>query len=180
MRRTPLLFLLALPVAAAAFFGKSALVREAVDVFAPAAPDRPAYAAPPAPAGASPGGGEADLLALMRAASVDEGAKVFRRCGACHKLDPTARALGPHLVGVVGRPVGAVPGFDYSEALAALEARWTPESLSAFLADPKGWAPGTAKTLAPMEDAADRAAVIVYLNAIAPEPAPIFAVLPVD
>ena len=36
---------------------------------------------------------------------------------ACHKLDG-ANAVGPHLDGVVGRPVGSVEGFSYSDAMA--------------------------------------------------------------
>ena len=51
----------------------------------------------------------------MAAADVAKGATVFKKCAACHKPDG-AHAVGPHLNGVVGRPVGSVEGFSYSDA----------------------------------------------------------------
>lgn len=178
MRRT-LLFVIALPLAAALWFGKGEVVGAALWILGPSAPETPAYAVA-APERAPSARSAPDLSSLLRAASVEAGGDVFRRCAACHRLDPDQPAMGPHLLGVVGRPVASVEGYDYSDALAGRGGDWTPEALSAFLADPKGWAPGTKKTLSPMEDAADRAALIVYLNAMAPEPAPIFAAAPAD
>lgn len=59
---------------------------------------------------------EVDFATLMIEADVDKGAKVFRKCTACHKVDGTD-ATGPHLNGVVGREIASVGGFGYS-------ARW--------------------------------------------------------
>jgi cytochrome c len=89
---------------------------------------------------------------------------VFGKCKACHKIDGT-NGVGPHLDGVVGRDIASVEGFAYSDALSGLEGTWTPETMEAFLANPKGYAPGTKMTFAGLPKVADRANVIAYLAA---------------
>ncbi|MEM8732367.1 MAG: c-type cytochrome [Pseudomonadota bacterium] len=63
------------------------------------------------------------------------GKKVFRKCGACHKIGEGAKnASGPHLNGIVGRTMGSVEGFRYSPTFKAAhdEGRiWDEESLTA-------------------------------------------------
>ena len=102
----------------------------------------------------------------MAAASVDNGAKVFRKCTACHKVEAGANATGPYLYGVVGRDIDAAQGFAYSGALEAVAEVWTPENLYAFLEDPKGWAPGTTMGFAGLNKSEDRADVIAYLDSL--------------
>ena len=36
------------------------------------------------------------------------GEQVFRKCQACHSLDPARSTVGPHLQGVLGRTAGTV------------------------------------------------------------------------
>jgi cytochrome c len=69
---------------------------------------------------------------------VQAGANVFNRCSACHQIGPGARnAVGPHLNNLVGRAVASVPGFDYSDALAALGARtWSSALVADYIAAP--------------------------------------------
>ena len=53
--------------------------------------------------------------------------------------------IGPNLFGIVGRSIGDVEGFAYSNALATLgqkNAAWTPELLMSFLANPAEAIPG--------------------------------------
>jgi len=107
---------------------------------------------------------ETPLPVLLASASVDDGAKVFRKCSACHKLEDGANAVGPHLWGVVGREVGAVADYGYSGALNEQADAWTFAALNAFLENPKGWAPGTSMGFAGLSKPEDRAAVIAYLN----------------
>ena len=107
---------------------------------------------------------ETPLPVLLASASVDDGAKVFRKCSACHKLEDGANAVGPHLWGVVGREVGAVADYGYSGALNEQADEWTFANLNAFLENPKGWAPGTSMGFAGLNKPEDRAAVIAYLN----------------
>ncbi|SEM74800.1 cytochrome c [Loktanella fryxellensis] len=98
----------------------------------------------------------------LAAADATAGEGVFRNCRSCHALDG-ADGVGPHLNGVVGRPVQAVDGFGYSGALIEVADAWTEENLYNFLEDPQGWAPGTSMGYAGLSDPADRANLIAYL-----------------
>ncbi len=102
---------------------------------------------------------------ILAQADPAKGEKTFGKCKACHKIDGTD-ATGPHLNGVVGRPIGSVPGFGYSGALAEHGGEWTPENLQAFLAKPKEWAPGTKMSFAGLKKVEDRANVIAYLQSL--------------
>jgi cytochrome c2/ABC-type phosphate transport system substrate-binding protein len=109
------------------------------------------------------------------AADAERGALVFRRCAACHAVDEPVNRIGPHLLGVVGRTAGTVPGFSYSAALAGSGIVWTEANLDGFLADPRGFIPGTRMVFAGLSDPADRADVIAFLAQIdgpPPDPGP--------
>ena len=108
---------------------------------------------------------EIDFAALMEAADPGKGEGVFRKCSACHKVDGTD-AVGPHLNGVVGREIASIGGFNYSGALSGKDGVWAPEELSAFLTNPKGYAPGTTMGFAGLKKPEDRADVIAYLDGL--------------
>ena len=103
--------------------------------------------------------------AALLAAAPD--AAVFAPCAACHAMEPGRNSpAGPTLHGIVGRPVAAERGFNYSPALrrfAAGNPRWTRELLDRFLADPEGLVPGTEMGFVGMSDAARRRALIDWL-----------------
>lgn len=103
---------------------------------------------------------------LMASADVEKGAKVFKKCSACHKLEAGENATGPYLYGVVGREIGAANEFGYSAALADHGGQWNYENLSGFLENPKGWAAGTSMGFAGLKKPEDRANVIAYLESI--------------
>lgn len=106
-----------------------------------------------------------DVLALVAAADLAAGEKVFGKCKACHKVDGS-NGTGPHLNGVVNRGKSSVEGFNYSPAAAAMSAEsWTPENLFNFLENPKGYMPGTKMSFAGLSKETDRANVIAYLEA---------------
>ena len=115
------------------------------------------------------GGAEAqedvDIAGLMAAADVAKGQTVFKKCAACHKIDG-ANGVGPHLNGVVGRPVGSVGEFSYSDAMKAHGGDWTPDQLFNFLASPKKNVPGTKMAFAGIPKPEDRADVIAYLESL--------------
>lgn len=118
------------------------------------------------------GGGEAapaeedvDVDALVAAADVANGETIFKKCAACHKIDG-ANAVGPHLNGVVGRPIGSVEGFAYSDAVKAHGGDWTPEEIFKFIAAPKTDMPGTKMGFAGLPKPEDRADVIAYLETL--------------
>ncbi|MEH6832694.1 MAG: cytochrome c family protein [Sulfitobacter sp.] len=115
------------------------------------------------PANAEP---EVPFEERMAAASVESGAKVFRKCTACHKAEAGANATGPYLYGVVGRDIDAAEGFEYSGALEQAADVWTPENLYAFLEKPSAWAPGTTMGFAGLSKSEDRADVIAYLDSL--------------
>lgn len=115
-----------------------------------------------------------DMGALLAAASVADGEAVAKkRCSSCHKYEEGGRGVGPHLYAVVGRPIGGVDGFRYSDVLAGKGQDWTIENLSAFLEDPKGWAPGTKMAFRGLSKPEERASVIAYLNSLSASPLPL-------
>jgi cytochrome c len=103
------------------------------------------------------------------AADPDLGERVFRQCQSCHRLEEGANMTGPYLYGVVGRPIAAAEGFSYSDAMMAHQGEvWTPETLSAYLAEPNAFAPGNAMGNAQaVRDVEDRANLIAYLEQVA-------------
>ena len=106
----------------------------------------------------------ADIYALADAGA---GARVFRQCSACHKLEDGANGTGPHLYAVVGREVGAVDSYGaYSGALNEVAEVWTVEVLNEFLENPSQYAPGTSMAYRGVKKVEDRANLIAYLDSI--------------
>lgn len=109
---------------------------------------------------------EVPFSEVMASADAAAGEKVFAKCKACHKIDGN-NATGPHLDGVVGRPVASVEGFGYSDGMKAHGGTWTPEELSHFLTNPKADVSGTKMSFAGLPKVTDRANVIAYLESLA-------------
>ncbi|MFT4707859.1 MAG: cytochrome c [Ascidiaceihabitans sp.] len=109
---------------------------------------------------------EVSMEEMMASADIAKGAKVFKKCGACHKLEAGKNSTGPYLFGVVGRDVAAADGFGYSGVLSGMGGEWTPERLDGFLTKPKEYAPGTTMGFAGLKKPQDRANVIAYLKSI--------------
>ena len=130
-----------------------------------------AYTVPVETAAAS-GGTEAaaaeagpDFATVMASADAAAGEKVFGKCKSCHKIDGSD-STGPHLNGVVGRPVASVGGFAYSDGMVAHGGDWTPEALQEFLTAPKKVVKGTKMTFAGLGKVEDRANLIAYLETL--------------
>jgi len=106
-----------------------------------------------------------DIMALFTSASAAEGAKVFKKCAACHSINEGgSNKIGPALWGVLGRSAGSVPGYKYSKAMASHGKNWSFEEMNGFLIKPKDWIKGTKMSFAGLKKAEDRAAVILYMN----------------
>lgn len=103
---------------------------------------------------------------LMANADIGKGAKVFKKCAACHKLSEGANATGPYLYGVVGRPVATAAGFGYSAAMSEKGGDWTAEDLDVFLTKPSAAVPGTAMSFSGLKKQADRINLIAYLDSL--------------
>ena len=80
-----------------------------------------------------------------------------RRSGRRHRL-------GPALFGTMGKPLAAHPGFAYSDALKGVGGTWDWDKMSAWLANPKKFAPGTKMTFAGLSNPQDRADLMLWLN----------------
>ena len=64
-------------------------------------------------------------------------------------------------------------GFNFSAAMKAKGGNWTFEELNKFLADPRGYIPGTAMTFAGIKSDQQRADVIDYLHTLSDNPLPL-------
>jgi cytochrome c len=88
-------------------------------------------------------------------------------CLACHAIAADEPELeGPTLWGVMGRRIGEAAGFEYSDALRNQPGYWDRESLDRFLASPQQFAPGVNMTFGGVRNAADRTAVIDFLETL--------------
>jgi len=90
----------------------------------------------------------ATLVALAMPALAQDaakGEKEFNKCKACHMIASDSETIvrggkvGPNLYGVIGRTMGGVEDFKYSDGLQAkAEAGevWTEETLADYVTDP--------------------------------------------
>ena len=122
----------------------------------------------------SVGSDSGNIMALFASTNADDGAKVFKKCAACHSIaEGGANKIGPALWGVIGRKAGSVPNYKYSKAMAAYSKNWSFEEMNGFLIKPKDWIKGTKMSFAGLKKAKDRASVILYMNENTNSPLPI-------
>ena len=97
---------------------------------------------------------------------MERGAKLFRKCRACHTVTPNGgHRAGPNLYHLFGRRVGTAPGFQYSEALRNKDFVWTEKTVDALFSEgPDKYLPGTKMPVQHMPNAKDRAELIAYLK----------------
>ena len=115
-----------------------------------------------------------NIMALFASTSATEGAKVFKKCLACHNIgkgDPNK--IGPNIFGVINRRAGSVSDYKYSKAMLAYGKVWSFEEMNSILTKPKDWIKGTKMSFAGLKNAKDRAAVILYMNEKTNKPLPL-------
>mgnify|MGYP001395245769 CR=1 FL=1 len=115
-----------------------------------------------------------NIMALFASTSAADGAKVFKKCAACHSISKGGgNKIGPALWGVIGRQSGSVDGYKYSKAIASHGKTWSFDEMNGFLIKPKDWIKGTKMSFAGLSSAKDRAAVILYMNENGDSPLPL-------
>ena len=128
-------------------------------------PSQTVAQAPSKPAAAAAIGGDATA-----------GRQVYKKCQACHSLEPGKNALGPSLAGIVGKKSGEVPNYNYSAEMKAANIVWDAATLDAYLLDPQKVVPQNKMPFPGLKTANERKDVIAYLvAATSPEGTPAVA-----
>jgi len=115
-----------------------------------------------------------NIMSLFASTSSADGAKIFKKCVACHSIaQGGSNKIGPALWGVLGRKAGTVPGYKYSKSMIAYGKSWSFEEMNGFLTKPKDWIKGTKMSFVGLKNAKERAAVILYMNENTDSPLPL-------
>ena len=100
--------------------------------------------------------------------NADAGEDVFKKCRACHDTGPGAKhKVGPQLTGIIGRKVGSMADYTYSDAnkdFAKGGGTWTEDELFKYLENPLVYMPKTKMAFAGVKDEQDRRDLIAYLK----------------
>ncbi|PTS91679.1 MULTISPECIES: c-type cytochrome [unclassified Caulobacter] len=107
----------------------------------------------------------ASLPAPYNTGDLANGQRKFALCRSCHTIAEGGPSMtGPNLYGVFGRKAGSVADYSYSDPVKAAGFIWDGEHLDKWLADPRGFMPGTKMSFAGVKDPKDRIDLIAYLK----------------
>ena len=111
---------------------------------------------------------------LLAGASLEQGEKIFKKCGACHNYKKDSKSkIGPNLWNLINRQKASVSGFTYSKALSDYGGKWTFEELNGFIYKPKEYISGTKMNFAGLNNVEDRADLILWLRQYSDNPVPL-------
>jgi cytochrome c len=114
--------------------------------------------------------GPAEAQHSMPVGDSGSGALVFKKCMACHQVGPNAKnGIAPVLNGVVGRPAGQYPEYNYSSANKKSGLTWDEPTLARYLRAPSNVVPGTKMIFAGLKKEQEISDVIAYLKQFAPD-----------
>ena len=96
----------------------------------------------------------------------EAGGKLFTKtCGGCHSIGEGARGgFGPQLNGIIGRPAGTTPDYQYSDAMKNSGVVWTRDKLTAYIEDPKSVVSGTRMIFWGISDPQKIENILAYLD----------------
>lgn len=104
----------------------------------------------------------------------EAGAKVFKKCRACHTVGSDAfNRTGPQLNEIFGRKAAGIDAFKYSDGLTRMGndgLTWDFDSLDAYIENPKAFASDTRMNFAGLKDETDRADVLAFLRQYSAQP----------
>jgi nitrite reductase (NO-forming) len=103
---------------------------------------------------------------------VEVGRQVYKKCQACHSLEPGKNGVGPSLAGIIGKKAASVDNYNYSPAMKASNLTWDVATLNKYLLDPQKTMPGNKMPFPGLKTETERNALIAYLGAGATPAAP--------
>jgi cytochrome c len=102
--------------------------------------------------------------------NAEKGQAIFQRiCANCHSQEIGVNKVGPSLWHVIGRPIAAVPDFNYSDNLRERRTDWQvwdQATLNVYLRNPRETVHNVKMFFKGLPDPTDRADVIAYLNTL--------------
>ena len=129
----------------------------------------------PAASAAAPAAAAEPLPVRLAKADVAKGQAAAKACTSCHAFEKGGpNKIGPGLWDIVNHAKGAHDGFKYSAAMQERTAKgekWSFDALDQFIANPKGYMPGTAMAYAGLKEPDRRADVLAYLRTLSDTPA---------
>jgi cytochrome c len=88
----------------------------------------------------------------------------MQKCKVCHQIGEGAKNfVGPELNGLIGRKIGSVPNYNYSDADKNSGITWDEATLKEYLLNPKAKIPGTKMIFAGLPKEDDRDNLVAYL-----------------
>jgi cytochrome c len=98
------------------------------------------------------------------------GERVFRKCLPCHAVGEGAQIkVGPVLNGLLGRPAGTYPNYNYTDANKNSKFVWDEPTLANYLKNPKAAIPGTKMEFAGLPRPNEIEDVIAFLKQFGPD-----------
>lgn len=132
----------------------------------PSSADRTAVAEQGAPSAAAPAAPAATARPVL-SADAAAGSQVFRKCQACHSLQPGKNGVGPSLAGILGKKAASIEGYNYSQAMKASGLTWDEKTLDAYLTDPQKVVPGNKMPFPGLKTENERNRLLTYLREVA-------------